>query len=807
MEKEKEIPLVNGGRDSKPESPDECSSSGEKDPCLPHNNRPNILKPVYDEVDNKKKLSSSSDSLNKNGSDRPQRFSSGFEDKLRKKTGLSHVGLIVAGIILALLLICLIVIISLGASWPRTPHSQQFPVCTSAACLQASAQVLPKMNTTVSPCEDFWRYSCGQWLKSHSLPPTRSRWSLDEERAYKYREHLRTLITTLPYPTDPRSIPWKMLNLYDSCMNLDNVEADAERPLRKLIMELGGWSVLRDFSLHTWDIRNVLVRLHSEHNVSPFFRVQVVPDPQKPSKPIIQISPSGLDLPDKSYYYRPPDTGVPKAYMNYVRDVVLQLGATSSDAQAFSQDLFFFQKRIAEMTPDPEELQNPVATNRRVTITNLTVTARSIPLLEILQAMFPKAAIHGNTEVLVPSPRYLVKISEIISNSDRSALNNYVLWIFTSSYLPYLSQKFNNDRNVYWQTLTGVREPLQRWEMCIETVQKYMGFALAALSSEALSSTERESSKAKVGEIFNNIQEAVRNSLDKATWFGKELQLFALKKVNSMVLQVGFPAQMLSKTYLQEYYSNLLIHKHNLLQNIRNAVDFQIAMQRSWLMEPREEYKWIAAMSENTVSYIPTANKVVVPQWLLVPPFFHSQYPSSLLYGGIGVKLASAVVSAILPWNILYDGDGVLLSDNRPEVNQSMKAVREAQKSIIHDIEASNTASSFVANRTSLSTVIHIAAVRQAYVALIEALKGVPHVHQPGMVTFESEQLFFVTYAQNLCAQSTQQQVDLDTTASRHLNSSQLLPTTLRQLPEFSQAFSCSSSAEHYASSPCMKIL
>lgn len=46
--------------------------------------------------------------------------------------------------------------------------------------------MLPKMNGSAAPCEDFWNYACGGWLKDHALPPAaRSKWSQVEEMAFR----------------------------------------------------------------------------------------------------------------------------------------------------------------------------------------------------------------------------------------------------------------------------------------------------------------------------------------------------------------------------------------------------------------------------------------------------------------------------------------------------------------------------------------------------------------------------------------------------------------------------------------------
>lgn len=98
---------LNGGETPKP------ASSGEEDPCI-------------QEADKKT---------------HKRNFRERTEQKLREKSGLSQNGVRIAALVLLFLLILLITVIALGATWPRTPHHLQYPVCEEAACLEASAQV------------------------------------------------------------------------------------------------------------------------------------------------------------------------------------------------------------------------------------------------------------------------------------------------------------------------------------------------------------------------------------------------------------------------------------------------------------------------------------------------------------------------------------------------------------------------------------------------------------------------------------------------------------------------------------------
>lgn len=87
----------------------------------------------------------------------------------------------------------------------------------------------------------------------------------------------------------------------------------------------------------------------------------------------------------------------------------------------------------------------------------------------------------------------------------------------------------------------------------------------------------------------------------------------------------------------------------------------------------------------------------------------------SVLYGGLGVQLASAFVSAVLPWDVLYGASGKLLPSDHVTVNQSALEVQGSIKFLIQDLVKSSHISESVANRTALAAMKRIAAIRQAH--------------------------------------------------------------------------------------------
>lgn len=45
-----------------------------------------------------------------------------------------------------------------------------------------------------------------------------------------------------------------------------------------------------------------------------------------------------------------------------IREILISFGASAADANKYSTDLYSYEKRIAEITPNLEALQDPIST-------------------------------------------------------------------------------------------------------------------------------------------------------------------------------------------------------------------------------------------------------------------------------------------------------------------------------------------------------------------------------------------------------------------------------------------------------------
>lgn len=111
---------------------------------------------------------------------------------------------------------------------------------------------------------------------------------------------------------------------------------------------------------------------------------------------------------------------------------------------------------------------------------------------------------------------------------------------------------------------------------------------------------------------------------------------------------------------------------------------------------------------------MPSANMVVIPQRLLMEPYFDPDYPKALQYGTLGVDIAKKIVSSLFKYNVLYNANGTRIKDGTLLANLSLTSI-DNQLQCLGDLTSSLDApDEKFTNRTSLNTFIRISAVRQA---------------------------------------------------------------------------------------------
>ena len=66
-------------------------------------------------------------------------------------------------------------------------HDKNNPInsCLTPACVQVSHPFSSGMNQSINPCDDFYEFVCGRWIKTNIIPKGHSCWSTTKELSQK----------------------------------------------------------------------------------------------------------------------------------------------------------------------------------------------------------------------------------------------------------------------------------------------------------------------------------------------------------------------------------------------------------------------------------------------------------------------------------------------------------------------------------------------------------------------------------------------------------------------------------------------
>ncbi|KAK3741544.1 hypothetical protein QZH41_002928 [Actinostola sp. cb2023] len=217
-------------------------------------------------------------------------------------------------------------------------------VCNTKECRKVAKYIKATMDTTQDPCNDFYQYVCGGWRKKNPIPRSSSSFSTFTKLHGKVEKSLRHILKAGISKIDGASkeIMKMPSDIYHSCMDLASINKTEDKPLRKLIKEMGSWSIDEksgDWDEKTWDFEKILLFIHRHYTSAggPLFSVHVSDDPVNNSRHIVDII---------------------KAYKTFIIDVGRLLGGGKNIAKR-AQEIIDFETTLAHISvPDADKIES-----------------------------------------------------------------------------------------------------------------------------------------------------------------------------------------------------------------------------------------------------------------------------------------------------------------------------------------------------------------------------------------------------------------------------------------------------------------
>uniref|UniRef100_A0A8C3Y2H2 endothelin-converting enzyme 1 n=1 Tax=Catharus ustulatus TaxID=91951 RepID=A0A8C3Y2H2_CATUS len=709
-------------------------------------------------------------------------FRKGPGTLLNRLASRSQLELVLCAVAVSLALLLSVAVVTLAIQYRRDPsHS----TCLTDACVRVASKILEALDTEMDPCQDFYQYSCGGWIKRNPLPNGRSKWSTFNSIWDQNQAIMKHLLENATFNSSSEA-ERKTQRYYLSCLKEQRIEELGSQPLMELIDKIGGWNITGSWNQTSF--MEVLKSVSGTYRATPFFTVYVGADSKSSNSNIIQVDQSGLFLPSRDYYLnKTANERVLAAYLDYMVELGTLLGGTPEPTRLQMQQVLDFETQLANITVPQAERRDDEKIYHKMSIAELQLLAPAIDWLDYLSYALAPLELADTEPVVVYGDTYLQQVSDLINDTDRSILNNYLIWNLVQKTASSLDQRFETAQERLLETLYGTRKSCTpRWQTCISNTDDTLGFALGSLFVKA---TFDRDSKAIAEEMISEIRAAFEVSLDQLDWMDEKTRQAAKEKADAIYDMIGFPDFILDNKELDDVYDGYEVSEDSFFQNMLNFYNFSAKVMADQLRKPPNRDQW--SMTPQTVNayYLPTKNGIVFPAGILQAPFYARNHPKALNFGGIGVVMGHELTHAFDDQGREYDKEGNL----RPWwQNSSLEAFKNRTACMTEQYGRYTVHSEKVNGRQTLGeNIADNGGLKAAYNAYKSWLQKNGEEKRLPALGLTNHQLFFVGFAQVWCSVRTPESSHEGLVTDPHSPDKYRVIGTLSNSRDFVEHFGC----------------
>lgn len=479
------------------------------------------------------------------------------------------------------------------------------------------------MNLNVKPGTDFYQYAAGGWLKSHPLDAEHTNNGAFTDLYEENQKRIQELI--LEYASKPQkkgTLEQKIGTFYNMLMDSVRLNREGWEPLKPTLARIAAVKSNKEYQL-------VTAELDRRGEGTMMFGIGVGADMRNASMNIVAIGQGGLGLGTRDYYLNddPQTVKVREAYKTYMKNLFKMVGNDEATAAKKVEAIMAIETRIAKVSYSNVQLRDIDKNYHKMSYNDLVLNFPGIDWGNVfLQSGFPPF-----DAVDVGQPEPIHEVEKILADTKLDDLKAYAEIKVISGATSQLSDAFRAESFKFSSVLSGVQQDRPRWKRAVATVSGVFGEAIGKLY---VAKYFPESSKQHMIRLVKNLQEALGQRIQEATWMSAATKAQAKDKLDNFIVKIGYPDKW------RDYSGLQIDDKLSLYANMQNINEFllQDELNRK-VNKPVDKMEW--GMTPQTINayYNPTTNEICFPAAILQPPFFDPNADDAVNYGGIGAVI------------------------------------------------------------------------------------------------------------------------------------------------------------------------
>uniref|UniRef100_A0AAY4CMK3 Neprilysin n=1 Tax=Denticeps clupeoides TaxID=299321 RepID=A0AAY4CMK3_9TELE len=666
-------------------------------------------------------------------------------------------------------------------------------ICTTADCTQSAARLLENMDSKVDPCNNFYEYACGGWLKKNIIPETSSRYSTFDILRHELAVELKGVLERQDSSSSSALI--KARTLYKSCTNESLIEQRGGMPLLTVLPDVLEWPIATD-NWDTnygskWRAEDAIARLNEKYGKPVLINYFISTDDRDSNSHIIHFDQPSLGLQSRDYYVcSGPYKEVCDAYEQFMTDVAKLIRADRGlevNESLIKEEIgriISLEQDIANATDTSEDRNNPVLLYNKMDLGDMNLNFTLDFASNLLNWTHFTNKIMETVNITVSE-----KEDVIVYDKKQIYIHNYMVWRFVMSMVGGLSKAYRDTRKPLQKAIYGTTSEAAVWQQCANFVNSNMEYAVGRLYVEEAFSKD---SKNMMEEMISEIREVFISNLDHLSWMDDETRMSAAEKARAIQERIGYSENIMDDKYLNQEYQELNYNADEYFENILQTSEMAQKKRLKKLRLNVNKDEWITGAAVVNAFYSASRNQIVFPAGILQPPFFDKGQARSLNYGGIGMVIGHEITHGFDDSGRNYDKDGDLKDWWTPSSTQEFQ---ELSKCIVNQYGSFSwdlaNGQNLNGNLTLGENIADNGGIRQSYQAYQNYVKKHgPEKPLPG-IDLNHEQLFFLNFAQIWCGTYRPENAVNSIKTDDHSPGEFRVLGSLQNFPEFAKAFNC----------------
>ncbi|WP_321436172.1 M13 family metallopeptidase [uncultured Bacteroides sp.] len=476
------------------------------------------------------------------------------------------------------------------------------------------------IDSTTKAGDDFFQFANGKWFKQNPIPASEQSNGIFQLIQDTINAQVRNICeSSAAIQNAPKGSNKQKIGDFFST-GMDSISLN-----KKGISDLKG-----DFTKidNIRDLNGIIREASYIHTVSssPLLGMYVTQDDKNSSKYQVYITQGGLSMPDRSYYV---DTdasskAIREKFVTYVGNMFGIMGYDNSKAKQAAAKLMEMETALAKTSRKREDTRDPLANYNKMTFAKLTALTPNLDW---------KVFINGTgltkvDSVVVGQPEFLTALNGYLKKYTIDDWKNYLKFHILNGLTAYLDNKtYMESFNFYASALRGIKEPKPRWKRVVEQTDGSLGELIGQVYvNEYLPKGTKE----KLEEIGNAIKSVFAQRIKALDWMSASTKEKALKKLNAVIMKVGYPEKWKDLSAMQ-------IDRSSYVKNVMSANKWEFNYMISKYGKPVDRKEWGMEPQTYNAYYNPSNNEIVIPGCnIIVPGYEGKMADDALLYSIIG---------------------------------------------------------------------------------------------------------------------------------------------------------------------------